>query len=113
MAKSDSNSNDLRQDQPECIPARGRGVRRVTLQMECGRYRRVFEDTRRPSVTELSGLTSDPILTADRRGGILMYSGPVRYLEAILKASSHADESTSPRSDRGRVSMAPTRPRSR
>ncbi len=88
MAKSDSDSNGLRQDQPECIPARGRGVRRDHTHKGCGRYRRVFEDTRRPSVTELSGLTSDPILTADRRGGILIYSGPVCSLEAFIKASS-------------------------
>ena len=33
MAKSDSNSNDLRQDQPEWVPAQGRGVRRVTPHM--------------------------------------------------------------------------------
>ena len=32
----------------------------------------------RPSVTELSRLTSDPILTADRRGGILISFGPDR-----------------------------------
>jgi hypothetical protein len=30
----------------------------------------------RPSVTELPGLTSDPICTADRRGGILISFGP-------------------------------------
>ena len=28
-----------------------------------------------PGVTELSGLTSDPVLTADRRGGILISFG--------------------------------------
>ena len=31
-----------------------------------------------PGVTELSGLTSDPVLTADRRGGILISFGPHR-----------------------------------
>ncbi|MDG5777925.1 hypothetical protein QA599_15835, partial [Haloarculaceae archaeon H-GB1-1] len=30
--------------------------------------------TRRPSITELPRLTSDPIYTADRRGGILIPS---------------------------------------
>lgn len=31
-----------------------------------------------PGVTELSGLTSDPVLTADRRGGILISFGSLR-----------------------------------
>jgi hypothetical protein len=43
------------------------------------RYRRygVRRHTDRPSVTELPGLTSDPIYTADRRGGILIHFGPM------------------------------------
>ena len=37
-----------------------------------------------PGVTELPGLTSDPVLTADRRGGILISFGPHRTpLEGI------------------------------
>jgi hypothetical protein len=34
--------------------------------------------TDRSDVTELSGLTSDPVCTADRSRGILIFSGPVR-----------------------------------
>src|SRR6056297_2693865 len=78
MAKSDSDSNGLRQDQPECIPGENpRGVRRAHTRMSV-RYRRygVRRHTDRPSVTELPGLTSDPIYTADRRGGILIHFGP-------------------------------------
>jgi hypothetical protein len=37
---------------------------------------RVRVTSDRPSVTELPGLTSDPICTADRRGGILISFGP-------------------------------------
>jgi len=46
-------------------------------------YRIAFDDTRRPSVTELPGLTSDPICTADRRGGILISFGPERRSSGI------------------------------
>ena len=41
----------------------------------------------RPSVTELPGLTSDPIYTADRRGGILISSGPNRRPLRVLNPS--------------------------
>ena len=42
----------------------------------------------RPGVTELPGLTSDPIYTADRRGGILISFGPTRKPERVLNPSS-------------------------
>lgn len=69
MAKSDSNSNSLRQDQPECLPERG-GYTGVS------QYRRVTPSFR-PDVTKLSGRTSDTIFAADRRGGILILA-PLR-----------------------------------
>jgi len=47
-----------------------------------------FGTSDRPDVTELPGLTSDPIYTADRRGGILMSSGPKRTSERVLNPSS-------------------------
>jgi len=46
-----------------------------------------FDDTRRPSVTELPGLTSDPICTADRRGGILISSGPDCFPGRVINPS--------------------------
>ena len=48
------------------------------------RGRRIVD---RPSVTELPGLTSDPIYTADRRGGILMSCGPDRRPFGVLNPS--------------------------
>jgi hypothetical protein len=48
------------------------------------RGRRIVD---RPSVTELPGLTSDPIYTADRRGGILIQSGPNRTLRRDINPS--------------------------
>ena len=62
----------------------------------------------RPSVTELPGLTSDPIYTADRRGGILMSSGPVCRPERVLNPSSRPPI----RVRCGRVLSAPAGPRS-
>jgi len=47
-----------------------------------------FGTSDRPDVTELPGLTSDPIYTADRRGGILISSGPKRMSERVLNPSS-------------------------
>jgi hypothetical protein len=77
MAKSDSDSNGLRQDQPECPLGNPGGLGGHTLETSVY-YRRygVRRHTDRPSVTELPGLTSDPIYTADRRGGILIHFGP-------------------------------------
>ncbi len=108
MAKSDSDSNGLRQDQPEWSRHKAGGLG-GSHPDGCGRYRRAFEDTRRPSVTELSRLTSDPILTADRRGGILIYFGRERWLEAFLKASSWSRTALR-RVHFGRVSSVPNRP---
>lgn len=42
----------------------------------------------RPSITELSELTSDSILTADRRGGILISFGPDRRPFGVLNPSN-------------------------
>ena len=92
MAKSDSDSNGLRQDQPECSLHRagrlGGSHTHCVEHSECDRYRNASDDTRRPSVTELPRLTSDPILTADRRGGILMFSGSERNPGDHIRPSS-------------------------
>ena len=67
MAKSDPDSNGLRQDQPEWCLHEGRQV---------GGYRsRSTTPVVRPDITELSRLTSDSICAADRRGGILISCG--------------------------------------
>lgn len=51
-----------------------------------------------PGVTELSGLTSDPVLTADRRGGILISFGLHRTpFEGINPSKGVRGESNSPR----------------
>ena len=65
-----------------------RGVRRAHTRMSV-HYRRygVRRHTDRPSVTELPGLTSDPIYTADRRGGILISFGPNRMSEKGINPS--------------------------
>jgi hypothetical protein len=42
----------------------------------------------RSGVTELPGLTSDPILAADRRGGILISFGPNRRPRRVINPSS-------------------------
>ncbi len=86
MAKSDSDSNGLRQDQPECLPGMGR-VRREHTQKGVIAIVSTFADTQ-SGVTELPGLTSDPIYTADRRGGILMSSGPHRRPGRAINPSS-------------------------
>jgi hypothetical protein len=89
MAKSDSDSNGLRQDQPECAHAERGRVRREHQIWCCYRgsaHPRSVRD--RPGVTELPGLTSDPIYTADRRGGILISSGPGYLPERVLNPSS-------------------------
>ena len=80
MAKSDSDSNGLRQDQPECPLAEpgglgGRTPKGCAIAIVSNAVRRLRHW---PDVTELPGLTSDPILTADRRGGILISFGPYR-----------------------------------
>jgi hypothetical protein len=49
-----------------------KSVFHILLRIAFGIGRRRQSD--RPSVTELPGLTSDPVLTADRRGGILTSS---------------------------------------
>jgi hypothetical protein len=86
MAKSDSDSNGLRQDQPECTPQSGVGWREH--QIWCYRRDGFGTPLDRPGVTELPGLTSDPICTADRRGGILISSGPDCMPEGHLSPSS-------------------------
>ena len=85
MAKSDSDSNGLRQDQPECSPPNGGGLAGDTPLLVCTYRTSATSD--RPSVTELSGLTSDPILTADRRGGILISFGPHRTRFGVINPS--------------------------
>jgi len=45
----------------------------------------------RSGVTELSGLPSDPICTADRRGGILISSGPNCSPGRVLSPSNRVD----------------------
>jgi hypothetical protein len=108
MAKSDSDSNGLRQDQPECAHAERGRVRREHQIWCCYRgsaHPRSVRD--RPGVTELPGLTSDPIYTADRRGGILISSGPEYLPERVLNPSSRL------RSVRcGRAGSIPAGPRS-
>jgi hypothetical protein len=63
------------------VPRRGRlaGTRRRRVTSHRN-YRSVFGDrsTDRSDVTELPELTSDSVCTADRRGGILIFSGPIR-----------------------------------
>jgi hypothetical protein len=60
----------------------------------------------RPGVTELPGLTSDPIYTADRRGGILISSGPDCMPERVLNPSCRH-----PMVRDGRGRRSPTGPR--
>ena len=116
MAKSDSDSNGLRQDQPEC-PLQSRGVRRVTHVM-CVAIE-TLGTLRRSGVTELPGLTSDPIYTADRRGGILISFGSYSRPERVLNPSSQPDVDparpaapTGPRlhpKGRGRENLSPSK----
>lgn len=85
MAKSDSNSNDLRQDQPECYSPASRGGLAVNVGTHSHMGpRSVTDRVDRSGVTELSGLTSDPICTADRRGEILISFGRVRRPSGVL-----------------------------
>jgi hypothetical protein len=78
MAESDPDSNSLRQDQPECPEHNARGVLGGNTRV-CSPIGFAFVTPRtEPGVTELSGLTSDSVLTADRRGGILISFGPHR-----------------------------------
>ncbi len=82
MAKSNSDSNGLRQDQPECagdVP--GRPERNSGWRVS------VDHDRGRPDFTKPSGLTSDPIYTADRRGGILITFGPQCNRRRVLNPS--------------------------
>ena len=84
MAKSDSDSNGLRQDQPECC----RGKPRQARESHSGWRVSVGHNERgQPDITKPSRLTSDPICTADRRGGILISSGPVHKLRRALSPS--------------------------
>jgi hypothetical protein len=55
---------------------------------KCVCYRTFGTPVDRPSVTEPPELTSDPICTADRRGGILISSGPNRTTTRVLNPSS-------------------------
>jgi len=59
----------------------------------------------RSGVTELPGLTSDPIYTADRRGGILISFGPIRRPDRVLNPSSW------PQFDPGAAGSSPAEPR--
>ena len=84
MAKSDSDSNGLRQDQPECC----RGKPRQARESHSGWRVSVGHNERgQPDITKPSRLTSDPICTADRRGGILISFGPVRKPRWALSPS--------------------------
>ena len=88
MAKSDSDSNGLRQDQPECC----RGKTPAARESHSGWRVSVGHDERgRPDITKPSRLTSDPICTADRRGGILISSGPVYCRRRVLNPSKGSD----------------------
>ena len=79
MAKSDTDSNGLRQDQPECTWAKAQvGMGGYAHRDGVRTCYRVWVGDTRPGVTELPGLTSDSIYTADRRGGILISFGPNR-----------------------------------
>ena len=85
MAKSDSNSNDLRQDQPEyAIPERSSGFGGECSHTHTNGSRSVTGSCNRSGVTELSRLTSDSILTADRRGGILISFGLIGRPRRVL-----------------------------
>jgi len=79
-------------------------VRRETHCKVCC-YRKARDTVRRSGVTELPGLTSDPIYTADRRGGILISFGPIRRPERVLNPSSW------PRFGPGAAGVNPTEPR--
>ena len=57
MAKSDSNSNGLRQDQPECCPPEGGGGGKCQIDHRSGPGRRT-----RSGDADPSRLTSDPVL---------------------------------------------------
>ena len=50
------------------------------------------EPTDRPDITGLPGLTSDPICTADRRGGILISFGPIRTPTRVINPSKVRDQ---------------------
>jgi hypothetical protein len=54
---------------------------------------RCYEPVDRPGSTELPGLTSDPICTADRRGGILISFGPYRTTLKGINPSKGVRES--------------------
>ena len=88
MAKSDSDSNGLRQDQPECASQREAGRRVTHNEVCCYRIKLGTPISYRSGVTELPGLTSDPILAADRRGGILISFGPNRRPYRVINPSS-------------------------
>ncbi len=88
MAKSDSDSNGLRQDQPECASQREAGRRETHNEVCCYRIKLGTPISYRSGVTELPGLTSDPIFTADRRGGILISFGPERRPYRVINPSS-------------------------
>ena len=83
MAKSDSHSNGLRQDQPECASQREAGGGNIAIVVQLG-----TPIVDRPSVTELPGLTSDSIYTAYRRGGILISFGPYCMPERGINPSN-------------------------
>ena len=56
-----------------------------------------------PGVTELPGLTSDPVLTADRRGGILISFGLHRTALEGINPSKRWSVETEPRSRKSGV----------
>ena len=75
MAKSDPNSNGLRQDQPECPRVKLGGLGGYTVWCTHCVVDLGESVVDRPDLTELPGLTSDPICTADRRGEVLISFG--------------------------------------
>jgi len=64
----------------------------------------------RPSVTELPGLTSDPICTADRRGGILISFGPKRGSRQVINPSTSFGSASGPGRGRPHRRIHPERP---
>ena len=89
MAKSDSDSNGLRQDQPEC-PLQSRGVRREHTRYECDldRYRHLASgDTR--SQTECHRTTRANIRSH-------LYGGPQGWNPHLLRTSVYAERVHNP-----------------
>ena len=92
MAKSDPDSNGLWQDQPECAgmnPAlAGDDTLESVSHLSSIGCSATPNRSSRPDVTEPPGLTSDPICTADRRGGILISFGPEWKPRRVINPSN-------------------------